>query len=144
MAFVAEMTSMPIPADVTRTVLRPVFVAMLASGITSVVDAGGSGLDGIIEAATETGIRLTTGPSLADLWHHDGEFGRRADVDALLDGASAFVVSPDGAADGRVRAVVSAVETAACSDKLLTGIAELVAEHDRVLRCDRVLQILER
>lgn len=130
MAMVAQMTSMPVPAEVTRAVLRPVFAALLTSGVTSVVDAGSNGLDGIVQAATESGIRLATGPSLADLWHHDGDFGRRADAEQLLEGAGEFITAHDGTARGRVRAVVSAVETTACSDELLAGIAELVAEHD--------------
>lgn len=130
MAMVAQMTSMPVPAEATCALLRPVFAALLASGITSVVDAGGSGLDGIVQAATETGIRLATGPSLADLWHDDGVFDRRADVDQLLATAADFIAAHDGSANGRVRALVSAVEATACSDELLSGIATLAAESD--------------
>lgn len=127
LAMVAHMTSMPVPSEVTYAVLRPVFAALLASGITSVVDAGGSGLDGIVQAATDVGIRLSTGPSLADVWHHDGVFARRADADQLLATAADFIAAQDGSANGRVRALVSAVEATACSDELLSGIATLAA-----------------
>ena len=127
---VAQMTSMPIPAEVTSTVLRPVFAALLAAGFTSVVDAGGSGLDGIIDAAEQIGIRLATGPSLADMWNHEGEFGRQADSDSLLAGAETFIGRHDRRADGRIRALVSAVETTACTDDLLRGIARLAKDAD--------------
>lgn len=130
MALVAQMTTMPVPPEVTAAVLRPVFAALLASGITSVVDAGGSGLEGVIDAAEVTGIRLATGPSLADMWHHDGSFERRADADTLLADSEQFIAFHDGRADGRIRALASAVETAACSDQLLDGLAELVDRAD--------------
>lgn len=130
MALVAEMTSMTLPAEVTAAVLWPVFAALLASGVTSVVDAGSSGLDGIVQAATETGIRLATGPSLADHWHREGQFGPRADPHKLLEQAADFIDAHDMSANGRIRAVVSAVEVTACSDELLTGIAKLASEHD--------------
>lgn len=129
-AMVAQMTTMPIPAEVTAAVLRPVFAALLASGITSVVDAGGSGLEGVIDAAEATGIRLATGPSLADMWHHDGEFARRADTHSILHDAEEFIDRHDRRSDGRIRALASSVEPTACSDELLTGLAHLVERAD--------------
>lgn len=130
MARVAEMTSTAVGSEVTAAVVRPVFAALLASGVTSVLDAGSTGLEGIVQAATETGIRLATGPSLADHWHREGQFGRRADTQDLLERASAFIKTYDMSASGRIRAVVSAVEVAACSDALLSGVAELATDHD--------------
>ncbi len=128
LTLVARMTSTPVPAEVTRAVLRPVLGALLAAGTTSVVDAGSAGLEGIADAAEEVGIRLATGPSLADLWVEDGALGRQADADQLLAGARDLVDGLDGRAGGRVRALVSAVEPTACSDELLIGIAALAAE----------------
>ena len=73
---------MPIPAELTAAVLRPVMAAMLRCGITGVVDAGSSGLDGLVAAAAEPGIRAAIGPSLADSWHDtSGVLERRADTD---------------------------------------------------------------
>ena len=130
LTLVARMTSMPIPAEITRAILRPVLGALLASGTTSVVDAGSAGLDGIADAAEDVGIRLATGPSLADLWVEDGSFGRRADADDLLAAAQGVVERLDDRAGGRIRGLVSAIEPTACSDELLTGIAALAAEAD--------------
>ncbi|WCO65445.1 amidohydrolase family protein [Iamia majanohamensis] len=130
LTLVARMTSMPVPAEVTRAVLRPVLGALVAAGTTSVVDAGSAGLEGLADAAEDVGIRLATGPSLADLWVEDGTFGRQADADEVLARARDLVDRLDGRAGGRVRAVVSAVEPTACSDELLRGIAALAAEAD--------------
>lgn len=124
--FVAELTSMQLPAELTSVLLRPVFAAMLKSGITSVVDAGSAGHDGLVSAAVDVGIRASIGASLADRWHGaDGEIGRRAEVEQQLDAARAVIDAHDRAGDGRIRGLVSAVETIACSDELLTGIADL-------------------
>ena len=123
---IVQLCSMPVPPELTAAVLRPVMAAMLRAGITGVVDAGSSGLDGLVTAATETGIRIAIGPSLADTWHDPaGVIERRADTDALLADASAWIDRNDGAADGRVRSIVSAIEPIAASDELLAGIARL-------------------
>ena len=128
--FIAQMTSMTLPTELTATVLRPVFAAMLKSGITSVVDAGSSGHDGIVEAAHDAGIRAAIGPSLADSWHdEEGRITRRVDHRELLDVARTWLaenVRPGGIVGG----LVSAVETIACSDELLAGIAQLADEFD--------------
>lgn len=128
---VAKMCAMEVPPDLVATVLRPLLAAMLRSGFTGVVDAGSAGHLGLVAAATDVGIRAAIGPSLADMWHDDGgELGVRADPDALLDKARELVTHIDGAADGRVRAVVSGVEPIACSDRLLAGLAEIAEECD--------------
>ncbi len=127
---VARMCSMPVPAELVAAVVRPVLAAMLRAGITGVVDAGSCGIDGLVTAATEVGIRAAIGPSLADLWHDEhGVLVRQADPDVLLAEARDAIGRHDGAGGGRIRAVVSAVETMACSDELLAGIAELTAQH---------------
>ena len=121
---VAKLVNIPIPAELTHAVLRPILVSMLRSGITGVVDAGSSGIDGLVQAAAEVGIRAAIGPSLADLWHDSsGRLVRQADADELLTNASAFIARHDGAGQGRIRALVSAVQTMACSDELLSAIA---------------------
>ena len=68
---VARMCSMPVPAELVAAVARPVLAAMLRAGITGVVDAGSCGIDGLVTAAKEVGIRAAIGPSLADLWHDE-------------------------------------------------------------------------
>lgn len=129
---VAQMTSMHLPGELTEPILRPVFAAMLRCGITSVVDAGSAGHDGIVRAAVDVGIRAAIGPSLADRWHDDsGNLRTRADASELLERAAAWIDdNDDGTARGRVRTLVSAVETIACSDQLLGGIARLGAEYE--------------
>lgn len=123
---VAEMCSLPVPPDLVAAVVRPALAAMLRAGITGVVDAGGPGPTGVVQAASNLGIRAAIGPSLADRWHGaDGRLTQQAAAGELLDEASAFIDQHDGAGDGRVRAVVSAVEATACSDALLGGIANL-------------------
>jgi 5-methylthioadenosine/S-adenosylhomocysteine deaminase len=128
---VARMCSMPVPPDLVAAVARPALAAMLRAGFTGLVDAGSCGIDGLVTAATEVGIRAAIGPSLADLWHDErGVLVRQADPDVLLAEAEEAIGRLDGSGGGRVRAVVSAVETMACSDELLAGIAELTAQHD--------------
>ena len=128
---IAKLVSMPIPAELTHAILRPVLVSMLRSGITGVVDAGSSGIDGLVQAAVEVGIRAAIGPSLTDQWHDpSGRLVRQADADELLTNASAFIARHDGAGQGRIRALVSAVQTMACSDELLAGIAALAKARD--------------
>jgi 5-methylthioadenosine/S-adenosylhomocysteine deaminase len=126
---VARFCSMDVPAEVTAAVLRPVLAAMLRAGFTGVVDAGGPGVEGAWRAAADVGIRAAVGPSLADLWHDDtGRLVRQADAAAVLARAEAFVKRDE--ATGRLRPLASAVETMACSDELLAGIAELARAHD--------------
>lgn len=55
---------------------------------------------------------------------------RQADAHQLLDQARTVIDSIDQAGNGRVRAVVSGVETMGCSDELLAGIAELTAARE--------------
>jgi 5-methylthioadenosine/S-adenosylhomocysteine deaminase len=130
---IVELCSMPLPAELTAAVLRPVMGAMLRAGITGVVDAGSSGLDGLVAAAVDTGIRAAIGPSLADTWHdRAGVIERRADTDAVLTQAHEWVERHDGAGDGRVRALVSAVEPIAASDELLSGMAHITGERHPV------------
>ncbi len=65
------------------------------------------------------------------MWHdEEGRLVRQADADRLLDQARAAIDSYDRAGHGRVRAVVSGIETMGCSDELLAGIAELTAARD--------------
>ena len=59
---IAKLVNMPIPAELTHSILRPVLVSMLRSGITGVVDAGSSGIDGLVQAAVDVGIRAAIGP----------------------------------------------------------------------------------
>ncbi len=128
---VARMCLMQAPVDLVAAVVRPVIAALLAAGFTSVVDAGGPGVDGVVEAASDLGVRAAIGPSLADMWHDEhGVIVRQADTGQQLDRARAAVERHDGAADGRIRVVVSAVEPTACSDELLAGIAGIAASHD--------------
>lgn len=128
---VARMCSMTVPAELVAAVVGPPLAAMLKAGITSVVDAGGPGVDGVVSAAVGLGIRAVIGPSLADMWHDEhGVLTHQADPDRLLTDAHAAIERHDGAGNGRIRAVVSAVETMACSDELLAGIAQLSAERD--------------
>jgi 5-methylthioadenosine/S-adenosylhomocysteine deaminase len=125
---VARMCGAPVPDDLAAAATRPALAALLRSGVTGVVDAGGPGPGGVVRAATEVGIRAAIGPSLADHWHgSDGRLARQADADRLLGAARDFVDQHDGAAGGRVRALVSAVAPTACSDELLAGIAQLSA-----------------
>jgi 5-methylthioadenosine/S-adenosylhomocysteine deaminase len=127
---VARMCSMPVPPELVAAVARPVFAAMLRAGITGVVDAGSPGVDGLVQAASEVGIRAAIGPSLADLWHNEhGTLVKQADPAQLLAAANDMIGRHDGSAGGRVRVVVSAVETMACSDELLAGIAALTTRH---------------
>ncbi len=128
---IAKLVNMPVSAELTHAVLRPVLVSMLRSGITGVVDAGSSGIDGLVQAASDVGIRAAIGPSLTDLWHDpSGRLIRQADADQLLANASELITRHDGAGQGRIRALVSAVETMACSDELLAGIATLAKNRD--------------
>ena len=123
---IVGLCSMPVPAELAAAVLRPGLGAMLRHGITGVVDAGGSGLDRIVSAAVDTGIRASIGPSLADTWHDPaGVIERRADTATLLADAEQWDARSDGAGDGRVRALVSAIEPIAASDELLAGIAAI-------------------
>lgn len=125
------MCALELPADLVATVLRPVLAAMVRSGFTGVVDAGGAGHLGLVAAISDVGMRAAVGPSLADMWHDEaGVLGIRADPAALLDRARELVSKIDGAAQGRVRAVVSGVEPIACSDRLLAGITALADERD--------------
>ena len=128
---VVRFCSMPADPSLACAAVRPALAAMLRAGFTGVVDAGGPGVEGVVRAAAELGIRAAVGPSIADVWHGpDGEPHRQADPDQLLKAAQAFVDRHDRAGDGRVRALVSGVETTACSDELLAGIAELGEDRD--------------
>lgn len=62
----AQLMSIPVPDSLMATVARPAFIAMIRSGITSVVDAGSTAHHGLIAAANDIGIRAAIGPSLAD------------------------------------------------------------------------------
>ncbi len=65
------------------------------------------------------------------MWHDEhGRLVRQADADRLLDRTRAAIDRYDEAGHGRVRAVVSGVETMGCSDELLAGIAEFTAARD--------------
>jgi len=128
---IARMSSMRVPAELVCAVVRPVIAAMLRAGFTGVVDAGGPGVDGVVRAAMELGIRAAIGPTLADLWHDErGRLVRQADADRLLAEAEALVSRHDRVAHGRLRVVVSAVEAMGCSDELLSGISSLTARFD--------------
>jgi cytosine/adenosine deaminase-related metal-dependent hydrolase len=123
---VARFTSAQIDPELTYAAVRPALAAMLRAGYTGFVDAGGFGVEGVAQAAVELGIRAAAGPSLADLWHDEsGVLRRQADADRLLGRAEAYAGGHDDLDGGRVRALVSAVETGACSDELLAGIARL-------------------
>ena len=127
---VARFCAMDLPAEVTAPIVRAVLAAMLRSGVTGVVDAGGPGVEGVWQAAADIGIRAALGPSVADQWHDDtGRLVRQADADEALARAEAFVARGDGPG-GRVRPLASAVETMACSDELLAGLAALAAVYD--------------
>ncbi len=122
---VARFCAMPVPGTVVATLVRPALAAMLRSGYTGVVDAGGPGTDGAWEAACDVGIRAAIGPSLADRWHDEsGVLATRADADEQLAGAEAFLDARAGRSP-TVVPLVSAVETLGCSDGLLSGIASL-------------------
>jgi 5-methylthioadenosine/S-adenosylhomocysteine deaminase len=128
---VAQWCAMHVPAEVMAPVVRAGLAAMLRSGFTGVVDAGGPGVEGVAQAAAAVGIRAAVGPSLADQWHDDGgTLVRQADAGELLAGAEDFACRHDGGAGGRVRALVSAVEVTGGSDELLAGLAELATRHD--------------
>ena len=128
---VVRFCSMQVDPELAYAAVRPALAAMLRAGFTGVVDAGGPGVTGVVQAAAELGIRAAVGPSIADVWHGpDGEMHRQADPDELLKDAQAFVDRYDRAGDGRVRALVSGVETTACSDELLTGLAQLGDDRD--------------
>ena len=128
---VARWCAMHVPAEVMAPVVRAGLAAMLRSGFTGVVDAGGPGVEGVALAAGAAGIRAAVGPSLADQWHDDrGTLVRQADAGEILAGAEDFADRHDGAGGGRVRALVSAVEVMAGSDELLAGIAALAARRD--------------
>lgn len=112
---VARMCSAVLPEEQVRHAVRPALAAMLQAGFTGVVDAGGPGVAGVAAAAEELGIRAAIGPSLADMWHDEhGQLVRQADTDGVLAAAESAVRAHDGRGRGRVRAVVSAVETMAC------------------------------
>jgi 5-methylthioadenosine/S-adenosylhomocysteine deaminase len=128
---VTKMCAMEVPTDLVATIVRPVLAAMVRAGFTSVVDAGSAGHRGLVVAATDIGIRAAIGPSLADCWHDDqGRLDRRADPAALVARAEELIAEIDGAGDGRVRGLISGVETIACSDDLLAGIAQLAEQLD--------------
>jgi len=104
---------------------------MVKNGITSVVDAGSAGHAGIVQAAHEVGIRAAVGPSLADCWHNDdGKIVRQADHHQLIGETRSWLEQTFNAEAGAVGGLVSAVETIACSDELLRGIAELADDLD--------------
>ncbi|MFI6042497.1 amidohydrolase family protein [Nocardia sp. NPDC051321] len=126
---VARACAEPLDPRFTYAAARPVLAAMLRSGFTGVVDAGGPAPAGIVEAAKELGIRAAIGPSLADTWSDDGTEApsRRIDTDAALAAATEFVAATDSTGQNRVVALLSCVDPLACSDELLTGMAELVA-----------------
>jgi 5-methylthioadenosine/S-adenosylhomocysteine deaminase len=127
---VARWCTMPVPAEITAPVARAGLAAMLRSGFTGVVDAGGPGVEGVWEAAADVGIRAAVGPSVADQWHDDaGDLVRQADAGEVLQAAEEFV-DPRDRPGGRQRPLVSAVEVMACSDELLAGIADLAKRRD--------------
>lgn len=127
---VAGFCSMSVSDDLMTALLRPALAAMLRSGFTGVVDAGGPGQEGAWQAALDLGIRAAVGPSLADRWHDEvGVFASRADTDRLLADAETFLASHTGTSS-TVAPLISAVETFGCSDALLTGIATLAENYD--------------
>ena len=128
---VVRFCSMAVDPELARAAVRPALAAMLRAGFTGVVDAGGPGTEGVVHAAAELGIRAAIGPSIADIWHGpNGELQRQADPDRLLKDAQAFVDRYDLVGDGRIRTLVSGVETTACSDALLAGLAALGEDRD--------------
>lgn len=127
---VAGFCSMPVPDEIMTALLRPALAAMLRSGFTGVVDAGGPGREGAWQAAVDLGIRAAIGPSLADRWHDEaGTYATHADADQLLADAESFLASHTGRSS-TVVPLVSAVETLGCSDALLSGIAALAETYD--------------
>jgi 5-methylthioadenosine/S-adenosylhomocysteine deaminase len=124
---VAKMCAEPIPVELVARAAKPVLAAMLLSGTTAFVDAGGPSSEGVAIAAAELGIRAVAGPSLADQWYDEtGELVRQADADTLLADAESVIQRIEKIG---VRALVSAVATLACSDELLAGIASLTRKY---------------
>ena len=125
----SRLLAMEVPDELVATVVRPALAAMVRSGFTSVVDAGSTGLAGLVGAISEVGIRGAVGPSLTDLsLDGAGTVRRVADAADLIERARTFAVEHDGAADGRVRTVFSAASTLSCSEEMLTAIAGSAAD----------------
>jgi 5-methylthioadenosine/S-adenosylhomocysteine deaminase len=135
---IAEITTMmnqlmtiPVPDEVMSRVAAAGFVAMIRSGITSVVDAGSTAHAGLVAAVSRVGIRAAIGPALADTTlDADGALRRHADTSGIVDDARRFVDEHDGAAGGLVRALVAAADPISCSDELLAAVAGLAADRD--------------
>ncbi|HYN31939.1 MAG TPA: amidohydrolase family protein [Ilumatobacteraceae bacterium] len=124
----AKLMAIPVPDDVMRTVARTAFVAMVRSGITSVVDAGSSAHRGLIAAANDVGIRAAIGPTLGDTaLGSDGSLSQRSDPAELIAGAREFLVEHHRPR-ALVKAMVSAADTISCSDELLAQIGVLSGE----------------
>ena len=108
----------------------------LRHGVTTVVEIGAAGNPaGLVEAIEEIGIRAYTGPSPRNVLIYSREDGR-LDYDwdeergakGLRD-ALAFAERFDGAAGGRVRAILCPGHPDTCSEQLLRECAHQAREH---------------
>lgn len=128
---IVQMCRAPVSDEVVAAITRPVYAALARAGCTGVVDAGSAGHRGLAQAAHEVGVRAAIGPTVADTWHDErGRLLRWDTPLAVLEAAESVASDIDGAGGGLVRSVVSAIETMACSDELLRGLADLVERLD--------------
>lgn len=124
-----QLMSIPVPDSLMATVARPAFIAMIRSGITSVVAAGSSAHNGLIAAANDIGIRAAIGPSLSDTaLGANGVLSQRSNPAELIEQARAFLDEHQQPGPC-VTAMISAADTISCSDELLRQIAELSREY---------------
>lgn len=131
--FISQSGSLPpVTAKEVRTAVSRFLRAMLRTGYTGVVDAGGPQPAAVAAAVAEVGIRAMVGPHLADFWPDEvgGLPVVQADATKLLDDAAEFIDSADGMGNGLVRAGVSAVWSLTATDKLLAGLADLAEAKD--------------
>lgn len=125
----AQLMSIPVPDSLMATVARPAFIAMVRSGITSIVDAGSSAHSGLIAAANDIGIRAAIGPSLADTsLGTGGVLSERHKPSELIEAARTFLDEHQNSGPSTTP-IVSAADTISCSDELLQQIAELSHEN---------------
>lgn len=128
---IVQMCRAPVTDEVVAAATRPVYAALDRAGCTGVVDAGGAGHRGARPGRAGR-VRQSRDRPL-----HRRHLARRARPPR----ASGRPVRRAGGrrnrgeghrrtGGGLVRAVVSAIETMACSDELLCGLADLVARLD--------------
>jgi cytosine/adenosine deaminase-related metal-dependent hydrolase len=138
MAFAAPQKGKvpPLSSEAIAAIRRFVFLHALKQGATTIIDVGGvrGDWEAYVELVEALGVRVYFGPPFRDrntftdaqgrlYYDADEAAGRRG-----LDEAIAFIKRYDGAANGRLRGMLSPAQVETCSEPLLRAAKQAARE----------------